>query len=108
MPILKTMNLSDAELSRERQKVLSNLYEKMKFERDKLKEQVFLLVTTNNELSNYASVYKLDKQVERENTVSALDSAKVNDDDLLVMNEVSVLDNADIGKEIIDIDLDHV
>lgn len=108
MPILKTMNLTDVELSHERQKVLSSLYEKMKHDKEKLEEQVTILLTTNNELSAYASVFKLDENVEQANTVSALQDATVSDNDMLIMNEVSQLDYADIGNDIIDLDVGNV
>ena len=107
MPILKTLNLTDEELFRERQIVLNNLYEMKKLEVETLKAQVALLTTTNNELSAYAATFKLDEVVEEKNIEAAKEATVESDDDFMLMNQVSELDNEDIGKEIIDLDTDN-
>ena len=66
---MTTMN--EFQLSQQRLGVVTRLMEKLKREVELLQQQVALLTTTNNELSEYARIFHLDEEKEQANIEAA-------------------------------------
>lgn len=70
---MTTMN--EFQLSQQRLGVVTRLMEKLKREREMLLQQIALLTTSNNELSEYARVFHLDEAKEEANIEAAKEEA---------------------------------
>ena len=68
-------SLTDVELSQQRLALVVRLMEKLKREIEELRAQIYLLNTSNKELSEYARVFHLDEAKEEENIKEAASSA---------------------------------
>lgn len=98
--------LSEFQLSQQRLGVVTRLMEKWKREVDLLRQQVALLTTSNNELSEYARLFHLDEEKEAESVAAAVEEtvesaadletlAELDDTEGLSSDDADLLDSLD-------------
>lgn len=106
MSVLSTMSVTDAELAARRLQIVTNLLEKTKREKAALSDQVVLLQRTNNELSQYASTFKVDEKAEADQIAKAQQEAVATDfstsdlDDLVMAEDFA---NSGVDNVMVDV-----
>lgn len=93
MSVISTMSVTDAELAARRLEIVTNLLEKTKREKGALSEQIELLKTSNNELSQYASTFKLDEKQEAANIEAAKENTVVDSFDMSRLDELNAAED---------------